>query len=159
MEARSIVFSKFNKSNVLLFAPILLLFSCKLPCHAYKWVTYDADGTKHIHAPFVNVAVKKHADGTKDVDVKAPFTKVHNPAGEDNSRVHAPFTDIEPKPVKKPSQSAAPHLVPSSPGKTYSSANKKAGESGTKASSSTKSSASKVKKSVAPKSSKESPET
>ncbi len=47
--------------------------------------------TKHFHYPFVHIDVARHKDGTKDVDVRAPFTKVHNPAGADNAEVKAPF--------------------------------------------------------------------
>jgi hypothetical protein len=86
-----------NAHSISIFTLLLVYNSTANPALAFKFVTYDADGTKHIHAPFVNVAVKKHADGTKDVDVKAPFTKVHNPAGVDNAEVKAPFTKVEPK--------------------------------------------------------------
>ena len=51
--------------------------------------------TKHYHFPFVNVDIAKHKDGGQDVDVKAPFTKVHNPAGPDNAQVKAPFTKVD----------------------------------------------------------------
>jgi hypothetical protein len=78
--------------------------------------TYTQAGTddndtrrKRIDLPFVHIDVKKHADGTKDVDVKAPFVKVHNPAGEDNAEVKAPFTKVQ-NPSPAPSQ-----LNPSTP--------------------------------------------
>ncbi len=51
--------------------------------------------TKHIHVPFVHIDVTRHKDGTKDVDVRAPFTKVHNPAGPNNAEVKAPFTKVD----------------------------------------------------------------
>lgn len=54
----------------------------------------QVEETKHIHFPFVHIDVTRHKDGTKDVDVKAPFTKVHNPAGPNNADVKAPFTKI-----------------------------------------------------------------
>ncbi len=57
-----------------------------------------ANETKHIHVPFVHIDIKKHADGTKDVDVRAPFTNVHNPAGTDNAQVKAPFYKSDKQP-------------------------------------------------------------
>ena len=52
----------------------------------------DTVETKHIKIPFLtDVTVKKHRNGTKDVDVKAPLVKVHNPAGPNNAQVKAPF--------------------------------------------------------------------
>jgi hypothetical protein len=54
----------------------------------------NGETTKHIHFPFVHIDVQKHKDGTKDVDVKAPFTRVHNPAGPNNADVKAPFYKV-----------------------------------------------------------------
>jgi len=51
--------------------------------------------TKHMHFPFVHIDETRYSDGTKDVDVRAPFTKVHNPAGQDNATVKAPFTHVD----------------------------------------------------------------
>jgi hypothetical protein len=54
-------------------------------------VDKDVVTRKHYDFPFVHVEVGRRKDGTKDVDVRAPFTKVHNPAGGDNAQVKAPF--------------------------------------------------------------------
>ena len=75
--------------------PALLLIAQAGPALAGDFVRTDADGTKHIRAPFVNIDVKHHADGTKNVDVKAPFVKVHNPAGQHNAKIQAPFTKVD----------------------------------------------------------------
>ena len=58
--------------------------------------TDNTTTTKHYHFPFVHVDVARHKDGSKDYDVKAPFTRVHNPAGADNAEVKAPFYKAEP---------------------------------------------------------------
>jgi hypothetical protein len=57
----------------------------------------DKDGatTKHFDFPLVHVRTIRHKDGSKDVDVRAPFTQVHNPAGPNNAQVKAPFTKVE----------------------------------------------------------------
>ncbi len=70
------------------------ILSSSAPATALKFVETDADGTKHIRAPFVHVDVHHRADGQKDVRVKAPFTKVHNPAGAHNAQISAPFTKV-----------------------------------------------------------------
>jgi len=51
----------------------------------------DVVTRKHYDFPFVHVEVGRRKDGSRDVDVRAPFTKVHNPAGADNAQVKAPF--------------------------------------------------------------------
>lgn len=64
------------------------------PAFAFKFVDTDANGVKHIHAPFLHMDIKHHADGTKDVNVRAPFVHVNNPAGANNASVKAPFTKV-----------------------------------------------------------------
>lgn len=41
----------------------------------------DTYETKRVDLPFIHIGVRKHVDGEKDVDVRAPFVHVHNPAG------------------------------------------------------------------------------
>jgi hypothetical protein len=55
----------------------------------------DTDETKRIDMPFIHIGVKKHSDGKKDVDVRAPFVRVHNPAGPNNAQIKAPFTKVD----------------------------------------------------------------
>lgn len=163
MRERALFCTSIFRNNLVALSALAALSSTTGPALAYKWVTYDEDGTKHIHAPFVNVAVKKHADGTKDVDVQAPFTNVHNPAGGDNAEVHAPFTDIEPrKPSTLPStpspspdsQSPSPNSQPSSSKSKTTSENRKSSSHSTNSSSSTR-----KKKPVTPETTTTSPQT
>ena len=79
----------------ILLAPAVFATEPTAPTNAQP-----ADEVKHIHVPFVHIDIKKHADGTKDYDVRAPFTKVHNPAGADNARVKAPFYKVDRQPTK-----------------------------------------------------------
>jgi hypothetical protein len=75
---------------------LVLLFCARTePALAGRFVETDADGTKHIRAPFVNVDVKHHADGTKNVNVNAPFVRVHDPSGASSTQVKAPFTKVD----------------------------------------------------------------
>ncbi len=84
---------KFNVAVVYLLTSILTVQS--EPAFAGKFVETDPDGTKHIRAPFVHVDVRHNYDGTKNVNVKAPFVKVHHPPGTDNAQVTAPFTKVK----------------------------------------------------------------
>jgi hypothetical protein len=76
---------------------IVCLFNCLsgTVVLAAEPVDKDITSSKHFHFPFIHVDVARHKDGTKDVDVKAPFTKVHNPAGPNNAHVKAPFTRVD----------------------------------------------------------------
>ena len=73
----------------------MMFFASNYLCLTGALATEPVDNnvvtTKHLHYPFVHIDIARHKDGTKDVDVKAPFTKVHNPAGADNAEVKAPF--------------------------------------------------------------------
>jgi hypothetical protein len=67
---------------------------------AFSWnfVEKDADGTKHINAPFVHIDVHHKGDGTKAVSVDAPFTHVRNPGSYGKVGVSAPFTSVHDMP-------------------------------------------------------------
>ena len=92
---------KFKPSNNYCAQPTLLLTLITLinvygqSCYATEPASNTGDETKHFSMPFLHIDVKKHANGTKDVDVRAPFTNVHNPAGSDNAQVRAPFYKSE----------------------------------------------------------------
>jgi hypothetical protein len=68
---------------------------------------FSGPQTKRIDLPFVHIGINKHADGQKDVDVKAPFVHVNNPAGEGNAQVKAPFTHVQPSQSQVASSPAA----------------------------------------------------
>lgn len=53
------------------------------------------ESNKNIDLPLIHVHVHKHNDGQKDVEVKAPFVHVNNPAGPNNAKVKAPFTKVD----------------------------------------------------------------
>ena len=92
---------KFKLSNNYSARPTIVLTLIALTnllsqsCYATEPTSSTGDETKHFSMPFLHIDVKKHADGTKDVDVRAPFTNVHNPAGADNAQVRAPFYKSE----------------------------------------------------------------
>ena len=75
----------------------------------------DVTTDKHYHFPFVHVDVTQHKDGTKDYDVKAPFTKVHNPAGADNATVKAPFYKSDQGQPNTANSTKAPTAVANKP--------------------------------------------
>jgi hypothetical protein len=96
----------YQEETMIKVKAILALASCSAAilctnsaAHSFKFVEKDADGTKHIRAPFVHVDVHPKTDGQNDVHVKAPFVKVNNPAGPHNSQVSAPFTKVHDNPV------------------------------------------------------------
>jgi hypothetical protein len=65
---------------------------------SWNFVEKDADGTKHINAPFVHIDVHPKGDGTKAVSVDAPFTHVRNPGSYGKVGVSAPFTSVHDMP-------------------------------------------------------------
>jgi hypothetical protein len=85
-----------SQRKQLIFAAIgLLNYLCCAGALASDPADKDITSSKHYHFPFVSLDVARHKDGSKNVDVKAPFTEVHNPAGPDNAQVKAPFTKVD----------------------------------------------------------------
>jgi hypothetical protein len=75
---------------------LTMAFCCANSLQAKCADTADTDETtKRVDLPFIHIGVRKHANGQKDVDVRAPFVNVHNPAGPDNAQVKAPFTKVD----------------------------------------------------------------
>ncbi len=82
-----------QRSKILTYA-LTLGLCCGNNIQANAGDATDIEETKRVDLPFIHIGVRKHVDGQKDVDVRAPFVRVHNPAGSNNAQVKAPFTKI-----------------------------------------------------------------
>ena len=81
--------------NKIAFFNLMFIISYLMMFTVYADDNTNASENKRIDLPFVHIGVNKHTDGQKDVDVRAPFVHVHNPAGANNAQVKAPFTKVE----------------------------------------------------------------
>jgi len=92
-----------QRFKILMYALIIGL-GCGSSIQANGADPANTDETKRVDLPFIHIGVRKHADGQKDVDVRAPFVRVHNPAGANNAQVKAPFTNVNHTPPSTQSQ-------------------------------------------------------
>ena len=81
----------FKRKQLLLAMFFLSSYPCSVAVLATEPVDNNVVTIRRIQFPFGHVDIARHKDGSNDVDVKAPFTKVHNPAGPDNAQVKAPL--------------------------------------------------------------------